>query len=300
MRVRFAPPRTGLITLGAVLLLTAGCEGRSTVGQAGAVAVDGEDVRAILAALPEAERAALAQDQAALERVVRAELLRRTILGEARDAGYDKEVAIVEQLDRARDDALMRAWIAKQATVAKEYPSEQDLQAAYAANAARLAAPTQYRIAQIFVALPDGADGARARVALAKIDTVAARLEVGGDFAQLAREYSEHATSAANGGDVGLLPEDRMLPEVAAAARTLEVGAVGGPVKTAQGLHFVKLLERKTGVTPDFAASREALRAALRARRAQELQQAYLAAINGRVPATIDGIELDKLRTSLK
>ena len=286
--------------LGAALWLIAGCEGRSTVGQAGSVAVDGDDVRTILAGLPETERNALAQDQAALERVVRAELLRRTILQQARDAGFDKEVAVVEQLDRARDDALMRAWIFKQSTVATDYPSEQDLKAAYAANTALLTPPSQFRVAQIFVALPDGSDGAGTRAALAKIDAITERLGSGGDFAQLAREYSEHATSAANGGDVGLLAEDRMLPEIAAAARALEPGGVSGPVKTAQGLHFVKLLERKTAATPDFDASRENLRAALRARRAQELQQAYLATVNGQVPQTIDGIELAKFRTSLK
>jgi peptidylprolyl isomerase len=289
-----------MAVLGAALWLTAGCEGGARVGQAGAVAVDGDDVRTILAGLPESERDALVRDQAALERVVRAELLRRTILQQARDAGFDKEVAVVEQLERARDDALMRAWIREQSSVAEDYPSEQDLKAAYAANAALLTPPAQYRIAQIFVALPDGAERGRTRTALAKADTIAERLDSGADFALLAREYSEHAASAANGGDVGLLAEDRMLPEIAAAARTLEPGIVTGPVKTAQGLHFVKLLERKSSATPDFEASREALRAALRNRRAQELQQSYLATINGQVPQTIDGIELAKLRTSLK
>lgn len=299
-RVRPTPSRNTLALLGSLVWLVAGCEGGSTVGEAGSVAVDGDDVRAILAGLSEPEREALAKDQAALERVVRAELLRRTILQQARDAGFDKEVAIVEQLERARDDALMRAWIREQSSVAKDYPSEQDLKAAYAANAALLTPPSEYRIAQIFVALPDGADGGRTRSALAKTTAIAERLGSGADFALLAREYSEHAKSAANGGDVGLLAEDRMLPEIAAAARLLETGGVGGPVKTAQGLHFVKLLERRSSATPDFEASREALRAALRARRAQELQQGYLATVNGEVPQTIDGIELAKLRTSLK
>jgi foldase protein PrsA len=74
-----------------------------------------------------------------------------------------------------------------------------------------------------------------------------------------------------------------MLPEVVAAVRNLEVGATAGPVKTSQGFHYVKLLERKVAPTPTFEQAREQLKAALRARRAQELEQAYLAAIDTRL-----------------
>ena len=283
------------------LLLLVGCSrhgGTDAVGEAGEISLGAAELREIVAALPETERRALAQDPAALERIVRAELLRRTILEDARAAGFDKEAATQPQLERARDDALVRLWVKRQGAVAEDYPTEQDLQAAFAANSAAFTAPAQYRVAQIFVALPNGADSARMLAALRKAETVAARLP-NEDFSALARELSEHAPSAATGGDVGMLPADRMLPEIVVAVRELEPGGTAGPVRTAQGLHFVRLLERKPGAALTFDAAREQLVAALRARRAQELEQAYLARLDSRTPAAVDEIALAKLREAL-
>jgi parvulin-like peptidyl-prolyl isomerase len=68
-----------------------------------------------------------------------------------------------------------------------------------------------------------------------------------------------------------------------------------GPIKTSQGLHYVKLLDRKVEPAPTFEQAREPLKAALRARRAQELEQAYLAALDAKLKVAIDEIALTRL-----
>lgn len=89
-----------------------------------------------------------------------------------------------------------------------------------------------------------------------------------------------------------MLPAYQMLPEIVAAVSNLDVGATAGPVKTSQCLHYVKLLERKLEPTPTFEQAREQLKAALRARRAQELEQAYLASLDAKLKVAIDEIAL--------
>ena len=121
-----------------------------------------------------------------------------------------------------------------------------------------------------------------------------------GDFGQLAKEQSEDAESAAKGGDMGFLPDDRLLPGIAAAVRGMKVGEVVGPVKSPQGLHFLKLIEKKEGTTPALAEVRDRLVAAMRARRAEELQQAYLNELGTKLAITVNQIELAKLQPGLK
>jgi parvulin-like peptidyl-prolyl isomerase len=91
-----------------------------------------------------------------------------------------------------------------------------------------------------------------------------------------------------------------MLPEIAAVVGKLAVGDTIGPVKTSQGLHYLKLLDKKVSETPSFEAVRDQLQAALRARRAQELQQAYLAQLNAKLKVSVDQIALAQLDTTSK
>jgi peptidylprolyl isomerase len=282
-------------------LLAAGCSqgASSVVAKAGATEVTVADVRSIVAELPQQTREALAGNKAALERIVRSEIVRRAVLAEAKEARFDADAKVQQQLDRVRDDAVVRLWIAKQGTVADGYPSEEDLKLAYESNQAALTPPAQYRVAQIFISAPNGIDAEHLAVAMRKAAEVGSKIP-GGDFAALAHEYSEHAESAAKGGDVGLLPADRMLPEIVTAIARLEPGAVTGPVKTSQGLHYVKLLEKKEGAPLTFESARPQLVAALRARRSQEMQQAYLASLDSKLSASVDQIALAQLDTKSK
>jgi peptidylprolyl isomerase len=280
-----------------VAAILAGCSGDGddrTVGRAGDQQISATEVRQIVADLPESTRRSIRGDRQALERVVRSELMRRALVAEAKSAKLDSEPAVAEELDRVRDEALLRLWLARQASVAPGYPSDEDLKLAFGANQAALTPPPQYRVAQIFVSAPNGIDATRLAAAMRKATDVGGRIP-DGDFAALAREYSEHAESARRGGDVGLLPANQMLPEIVAAVSGLEVGATAGPVKTSQGLHYVKLLEKKTSPAPTLESTREQLRAALRAQRAQELERAYLADLNARLAVSVDQIALAQL-----
>jgi parvulin-like peptidyl-prolyl isomerase len=267
------------------------------IAQGGGVTLAGTDVRTLLQALPEAERKAVTADAGTLERLVRGEIANRALLAEARAKGFDKQADTQAQLARVRDEALLRLWVASQAAAPAGYPSEADIKAAYDANQQQLVAPTQYRIGQVYVALPD--DPARLAAALKRAAEVSAKIATS-DFGKLAADYSEHAESASRGGDMGYMTDTQLAPEVLAAVRTLKAGESVGPVRTAQGLHFFKLLDRKAGAVLTLAEAHDALASALRTRRANELGQAYLAALNARLATSVNQIELGRLQAAAR
>lgn len=72
------------------------------------------------------------------------------------------------------------------------------------------------------------------------------------DFAEAARKYSQ-CTSAAQGGDVGLVQRKGTVDEsFAQAAFALQRNQISDVVQTALGLHLIKVTERKAGTPTDF------------------------------------------------
>jgi peptidyl-prolyl cis-trans isomerase C len=71
------------------------------------------------------------------------------------------------------------------------------------------------------------------------------QLEVGAEFADLAREHSR-CPSAQQGGSLGEFNQGDMVPEFDRAIFTegLPIGAVSEPVKTQFGYHLIKLEDR--------------------------------------------------------
>lgn len=272
--------------------------GDQIIAQGGGVSLGGADVRALIADLPATERQAASSNLNSLEQFVHAALVRRAMLADLKSSGFDRQPQTTAQLQGLRDDELLRLWVARASLVPSDYPSEAELQAAYAANKQALAAPTQYRLAQIFINAPDGGNPGKLAAALSKAVDIAHKLPTS-DFAQLARSQSEDTQSASHGGDLGYLPADRMLPAILAAVRSLQPGQVAGPIKTAQGLHFLKLLDSKAGQVPTLEQVHDRLVVALRNRRAAQLEQAYLTSYDAKLGVTVNQIELARLQSTL-
>jgi parvulin-like peptidyl-prolyl isomerase len=290
------------LLVGILLVAAANCGLASDlIGKAGSIQIDAAQVRALVAALPEPSRVAVAKDLAALEQMVRADLASRAVLAEAKAAGFERRPEAVAELDRIHEQVLSQLWLASQAQVPASYPGEAEVSVAFNQNQAALQTIAQYRLAQIFVSAPDAADPGKLAQALRKIMDLAPRISVAGaDFGKLARENSEQAETAAKDGDLGWLAEDQIMPEALSAVRLLKPSQVAGPVKTAQGFHFIKLLEAKPAQPLTLAQSHERLVTALRARRAQELQQQYLATLGNKLSISINQVELANLQAALR
>ncbi|MBS3945839.1 MAG: peptidylprolyl isomerase [Melioribacter sp.] len=70
-------------------------------------------------------------------------------------------------------------------------------------------------------------------------------IKKGGDFAQLARQYSNDPGSASQGGDLGFVKRGVFYPEFEAAAFALAPNQLSGIVESPVGYHIIQLLERR-------------------------------------------------------
>ncbi|MFZ5392354.1 MAG: peptidylprolyl isomerase [Patescibacteria group bacterium] len=78
------------------------------------------------------------------------------------------------------------------------------------------------------------------------------KLKEGGDFAALAKEYSNDPSVSQNGGDLGYFSRGMMVPEFEKAAFALEKGQISEPVKTDFGWHIIKVEDKKGSVKNSF------------------------------------------------
>ena len=94
------------------------------------------------------------------------------------------------------------------------------------------------------------------------------RLDNGGDFAELARQYSEDA-SANSGGDLGWVNPGDTVPQFEQAMNLLAPGEISEPVRTPFGYHIIQVQERrKQDMTQE--AARFKARQEIRSRKAEE------------------------------
>lgn len=117
---------------------------------------------------------------------------------------------------------------------------------AFVASRAAGAAPSEYNIAQILVALPEGASDAEVADKRAQAQRALDRARAGEDFAKLVAELSNGAKD--NGGALGMRSADRLPDLFVQAVRELRAGAlVAEPLRSGAGFHVLKLLDRKDG-----------------------------------------------------
>ena len=83
-------------------------------------------------------------------------------------------------------------------------------------------------------------------------EEVAELLEQGGDFVELAAEYSTDASNKEQGGNLGFFERGAMVEEFEKAAFSLDVGDVSEPVATDFGYHIIEVLDYREEVTVAF------------------------------------------------
>ncbi len=106
------------------------------------------------------------------------------------------------------------------------------------------------------------------------------RLKHGGDFAELARLYSQDG-SAAKGGDLGWLYPGDTVPEFERVMDRLAINELSEPTQSPFGFHLIQVLERRTQDVSDDRM-RMVARQALRERKLDEAYQDWLRQIRDR------------------
>lgn len=103
--------------------------------------------------------------------------------------------------------------------------------------------PEKFQIAHIFQNPKTGERVRNKALELAK--TLLDSIKKGGDFAELAKKFSDDPGSASLGGDLGFAQRGVFFPEYEAAAYSLGANQLSGIVESPVGFHIIQMIERR-------------------------------------------------------
>lgn len=262
------------------------------VARVDATNISADEVRAFIDALGPRERAALGKDRSLLTQHVRTMLARRLVLQELAAKKWDQQPAVAEQVARARDNTLVETYLQSVSTPPANFPSEEELQKIYDGNRSAFLVPRQYQLAQVFVAVARDADKTAEDGARKTVDDVVRQLKTpGADFSAIAT-----ATGTKNGGDLGWLPENDLVPDIRARvselARNKLKGVVPEPIRLDDGWHVIKLIDTREPTTRTLADVHDTLVQRIRNERAAALRRAYMTDLLKQHPPEINEMAL--------
>ena len=125
-----------------------------------------------------------------------------------------------------------------------------DLQAYYDQHRDEFRVPEQVNVRHILIKTPlPGTDGKvdtkGADEARKKAEDVLKQIKSSGNFAELAKKYSEDPGSAKNGGSLGWIGKGRTVPEFEKAAFSLPKGGTSDLVQSSYGFHIIHVDDKQ-------------------------------------------------------
>lgn len=118
--------------------------------------------------------------------------------------------------------------------------TEEDITTYYKQNISRYGQPERRKVRHILIQVPENADAAAKEAARKKTEDLAKRASADPkSFASLAKENSQDTGSANEGGDLGWISKNMLVPQVEEIVFTLAKGSVSGVVESPFGYHVI-------------------------------------------------------------
>jgi parvulin-like peptidyl-prolyl isomerase len=266
------------------------------VARVGGSDVTAADVRAFVATLGAREQIAVTRDPALLSQAIRVMLANQLALKEASEKKWDQQPAVAVQLQQLKEKAIVESYLQSVSMPPAGFPADADIEKAYEANKSSFLVPRQFQLAQVFVALAKDADKAAEDAARKKLADVQAKLKVpSADFAAIAAANSDDKDASERGGEIGLVSEPQLRPEIKAQVLGLAKNAWTDAIKLDDGWHIVKLIDTKAAYTRALTEVHDLIAAQLRMQRAEANRRAYLAKILEQNAPAVNEIALSKI-----
>jgi peptidyl-prolyl cis-trans isomerase C len=194
------------------------------------------------------------------------------LLGEAERRGLARDEEIRQKVERYRK-RLITEKLYREVAKEKSRVGEEEIQEYFQANKDRFVQKERIRVRQILILLPANAGPEKEAEAKKKAEDVRSRIEAGGDFAELAKEYSE-GPAASRGGDLGYFSRGRMVPGFEEAAFALEMeGDTSDVLRTKFGYHIIQLTGRQPAKELSIDEVRDRIVRQLESVRRREVRQ---------------------------
>lgn len=102
------------------------------------------------------------------------------------------------------------------------------------------------------------------------------KLDEGGDFAELAKEYSTDTQTKESGGELGYFSSGQMVEEFDKAAFAMDVDEISDPVKTDYGYHIIKVTGKQEAKEATLEESKDQIKETLLDQKVQEQASTWL------------------------
>jgi foldase protein PrsA len=187
--------------------------------------------------------------------------------------------AILKQQGLSETDVqniLRQQLIIEKAVAPLVHVSDADVKAYFEKNHSTLDTKPQVRARHILVADKQTAD------------MIEGKLKAGGNFADLAKQYSTDPSTKDKGGELGFFSHGQMVPAFDTAAFALPVGAISPPVKSPFGWHIIQTEEKKPAVIATLTGSAATIKQTLTQQQEQQQIPVFLQQLRGKTNITIN------------
>jgi peptidyl-prolyl cis-trans isomerase C len=181
------------------------------------------------------------------------------------------ETDIQSQISR---DIAIRQLIDKQ-VAQKIVVSDEETKAYYDANTSQFKQPEQIKARHILIKIDADASETQKTDARKEITEIQQKLQNGGDFAGLAKEYSQ-GPSSVKGGDLGFFRRGQMVKPFEDAAFALKPNEISDIVETQFGYHLIKVEEKKPETTLAFTDIKDRLNQHLKEQKIDKEAKEYI------------------------
>lgn len=153
--------------------------------------------------------------------------------------------------------------------------ADEEIRAYYDGHPDLFKKSAEIRASHILIKVDSGSDESQKAVSYKKIEEVQKKIEQGGDFAALAKEFSE-GPSNVKGGDLGFFKRGQMVKPFEEVAFDMAPGEVSDIVETRFGYHLIKVFEKKPETISEYGEVKDKLQQFLKQQEVKKQLKDYI------------------------
>ena len=205
---------------------------------------------------------------------------------EARRLKIDEDPDVRYKLEEFTKGILTQALIEK--TVNKNVTvTDKEIEEYYNNNRNEFQVPEKIKISHILIAVDANAGEDTKAEKRKQAEQILNKVKAGENFAELAQQYSDDASSKKRGGVLGFFPRGSKSKEIEEGAFNLKKDEVSEIILSDKGFHIIKLLDRKEGTTKSLEESRKKIKSKLTQKKKNEAIQDLLEDLKAKTKVVI-------------
>ena len=198
---------------------------------------------------------------------------------EALEEAVAKQGMVYEDFKSNMRDNILSQWVIQREVGGRVQIKPEEIKAYFEAHKDEFKRPEGVVLSQILVATEEKKEDELPALKT-KAEEALDKARKGGNFAELAREYSDDAT-AQRGGEIGFIEKGSMSPELEEVVGKLNKNDVSDIITTRYGYMILKLLDRSTGGEPQLSEVESRVHERLYLDRVQPALREYLRQLRG-------------------